>query len=378
MYRRITAGVAVAAAGGIAVALLAAGATAGSAAPGRRALVEVSGLNNRGQVVGTLVTRAGVHHGFAWRKGSLKLLGAEAAAINEHGAILGYTTYSDTEMPQGPVLWKNGKMRHLDLLPSTLNDRGQVLGLYRGRAALWSNGAITLLPLEPPIALNDEGQAVGATSVGGDLAEWDDGRLTDLGPGGYPVAINDRGEIVFNRNGDVIVWQRGTATDIGHGAPVAINDRGDVIWEEPPSAETGGQAFLWRDGKTIDLGGGTPNVTVALAAISDRGQVVGYHYDADTGVEYWFVWQDGNVTRLPTPRGGHIYFGVPVINDHDQILATVCSADCIRGQGTEFGLLWTLRGGRVDAERLVARQFRRALSKLSQASAHPQGHDGRS
>ncbi len=254
-------------------------------------------------------------------------------------------------MPHHPVLWKNGKARQLDLLPSMLNARGQVLGYHRGHMALWANGAITLLPLTAPIAFNNQGQVVGRSSSG-DLAEWQNGTLTDVGSGGYPLDINGRGEILFSRAGDVIVWQNGVATDIGSGYPVAINDRGDVIWEQPGSPGSGSHAFLWRDGKTIDLGGGTPGVGVSLAAISTSGQVVGHHLDEDNGVGYWFIWQNGNVTRLPAPIGDTIFLGASAINDQNQIVANVCTADCIPGRGKEFGLLWTLRGdtGRNTAD----------------------------
>ena len=64
--------------------------------------VWASGINNRGQVIGTL-TRGHASHPFVWRKGSLKLFGTgKAEAINGRGEVVATNARSQN------VLWENG------------------------------------------------------------------------------------------------------------------------------------------------------------------------------------------------------------------------------------------------------------------------------
>jgi len=208
--------------------------TGSAAAFDEKSGVSVAGINDRGQVVGTL-TRRWESHGFVWTKGSLKLTGlAQVDAINDRGEILGTNSNAQN------VLWENGKVKRLGLqCASALNDRGQVLGIahptgggsdcLRGYQALWTDGRTQLLPFDGDVgvAMNDRGQVVGLLPDG-DAGEWQGGEVTDLGPG-YPIAINGRGEILGSRDGDVTVWQNGIATELGPGEPLALNERGQVI-----------------------------------------------------------------------------------------------------------------------------------------------------
>ena len=95
----------------------------------------------------------------------------------------------------------------------------------------------------------------------------------------------------------------------------------------------------------IDLGtlGGAWSIATA---ISDRGQVVGYSDDA-SGTHHAFVWQNGTMTRLPSPTGGGPA-GAVAINDENQIVGDDCY-ECWddSGQngpltGSRFAVLWTL------------------------------------
>ena len=189
--------------------------------------------------------------------------------------------------------------------------------------------------------MNDRGQVVGGTGEH-NAGEWQGGKLTDLGPGS-PVAINDRGQIVGARDGDVVVWRNGI--DIGPGWPVAINERGQVIgWHEITPGIV--HAFRWSNGTMTDLGGGGRSIPTA---ISRSGQVVGYSFDRN-GVEHGFVWHDGTMTRLPAPKG---HAGRPTravaINNHNQIVGDDCSSPrCVRNGGQRgFAVLWTLQGRRI-------------------------------
>lgn len=331
--------------------------------------VVVSDINNRGQIIGSFATSGGANRAYVWRNGSLGLLGrgptVRTVAINERGQVLGVNGYHRN-------LWENGTIRRIRLhLVWALNDRGQVLGgavppggdyVRDGSIALWSHGRVRLLPLSNDwsAVFNDKGQVAGDTPYG-DLLEWDDGIVYDFGPGD-PVSINDRGEILGGRNGEVTVWRNGIATDLGPGNPVAINERGEVTWDTRGTGTTSPHAFLWRDGKTIDLGtlGGTFSIPTA---ISDHGQVVGYSTDGN-GVQHGFVWQNGTMTQLPSPKGygGHQTRAVG-INDHNQIVGDGHRGSSVslynpplgpRDAGdSRFAVLWTVRDGTVKTLRLV-------------------------
>ena len=329
--------------------------------------VTVSDINDRGQVVGGLTKDYdGATRGFVWKQGSVKLLGrgefAGASGINEHGQILG--TSGDHEHA---VLWENGTTRKLGLeFAGMLNEHGQVLGGrnlvavptggYSPNIALWTNGNLQLLPfaLGTSAAMNNLGQVVGQTA-GGRAAEWQDGKLTDLGPGA-PVAINDRGEIVGSLGEDVIVWRNGTRSDIGPGEGLAaLNERGQVIGMHRVGPNEL-YAFLWSNGTMTDLGslGGKWSIPTG---ISDRGQVVGYSADK-RGVPHGFVWQNGTMTRLPSPPGYRAARTRALgINDHNQIIGDNCYADCgIRSgphSGSRFAVLWTLRGHKIETRLLL-------------------------
>jgi probable HAF family extracellular repeat protein len=326
--------------------------------------VLVRDINDHGQVVGELKKDYdGATRGFVWTQGSLKVLGrgefAGARRINERGQILGAS--GDNEHA---VLWENGKARVLPF-GEDLNEAGQVLGGklvknpaggYSSNFALWTNGNVQRIPfaLGTSAAMNDLGQVVGQTTVGR-AAEWQDGKLTDLGPGA-PVAINDHGEIVGSSGEDVIVWRNGTRSDIGPGEGLAaLNERGQVIGTHRVGTYEL-YAFLWSNGTMTDLGslGGKWSIPTG---ISSRGQVVGYSADK-RGVPHGFVWQNGTMTRLPSPRG---YRGARTralgINNHNEIIGDNCYADCgIRSgphSGSRFAVLWTLRGNKIKVRLLL-------------------------
>lgn len=71
----------------------------------------VTGLNNRGEVIGTSRTAAGQDHAFVWRDGIMVDLGAGPGginatpfAINDRGDVIGVYTTSDFQ--ERPILWR--------------------------------------------------------------------------------------------------------------------------------------------------------------------------------------------------------------------------------------------------------------------------------
>jgi probable HAF family extracellular repeat protein len=147
------------------------------------------------------------------------------------------------------------------------------------------------------------------------------------------------------------VWQNGKVTELGLGVePVAINERGQVIgFRAGPGCEWRCvHAVLWQKGIRTDLGtlGGKWAIPTA---ISDRGQVVGYMgYGVDStrsGEQHAFVWQDGVMTRLPSPFPGARTRAI-AINDRNQIIGDNCLADCGSREPSarsKFAVIWTLK-----------------------------------
>ena len=151
--------------------------------------------------------------------------------------------------------------------------------------------------------INARGQIVGLGSMGyGSLhaVRWQNGKMTDLGTLAKArwdrrtlseaMAINDRGQILGESEkavGDrhTVLWQQGKVVvldKLGYFSAEAINDRGQILgWGSTGAEDKKGysilHAFLWQNGKMIDLGtlpDGQDSES-APTAINDLGQVIG-------------------------------------------------------------------------------------------------------
>jgi probable HAF family extracellular repeat protein len=363
-------------------------------------------INERAQVVGSndQETFERGYRAFLWQKGRLTNLGtvfpgypeaaSQAIDINDRGEIIGKSWRHHLSPAAYGFIWRNGRLRRLEpgskeawtiaewisSVPVAVNNRGQVAGTYAvsaeyTHAVRWTNGRtidLGTLPGRPwseAVAINERGWIVGTSYANNDPPSgeydrqrafvWHDGTRIALGtlpgttetwPGGdgpWAGAINLRGQIVGSCTRGPFVGG-GKMTDLGglrgfaDSQAVAINDRGQIIGTSG-SSDGPHRAFLWQNGRMIDLGtlGGTKSDAVA---INERGQVVGSSTTA-SGARHAFVWQNGKMTDLGTLGGRES--AAAAINDRGQIVGSSQTAKTRKSARLEYGLrhpvLWTLR-----------------------------------
>lgn len=247
--------------------------------------------------------------GFVWKGGAIHALptlgGNNALAIggaNDRGQIVGTAENAVTDPtcapPQQlewrPVIWgpKPGQIEELSVYPgdtvggtTAINDMGQVVGGSGpcgppspnglNHALVWQDGSRTEIgnqgsPLggqfdNVPTAINNRGQVVGWSDLPGDATThaflWQNRAITDLGvlPGdvsSFAFGVNDRGQVVGN----------------------SCNDNGSC------------RAFIWENGRMSDLNtiidGDSQGSSYELGnaeGINDRGEIVGFAFDQNTG-----------------------------------------------------------------------------------------------
>ncbi len=232
--------------------------------------VQGTALNNRGQVVGSLIgpqqndtPGAITREGFLWEGGAVQCLRnlpayseSEPLAVSDSGEIVGdtfnvYMFSPDYAPPTHAFLYRHGRMILLAGAGSDaadINNRGQIVGNDNSRIFLWQNGKKVIIDTAGgAVAIYDETQVL--IQYGGSSAErgrlWQDGKTQDIGTlPGLPLmtvkALNDAGEIVGQAsNGNVnraFLWQNGRMRDISHLQPgwtlteaYGINNRGQVV-----------------------------------------------------------------------------------------------------------------------------------------------------
>jgi probable HAF family extracellular repeat protein len=262
--------------------------------------VQVSGINDRGQVTGWISPADGSpFHAFVWdRKQGIRDLGTVpghssmiAAAINDAGTIVGEATDEETGETLAFVWTPRRGVRTLDTslggvgsFATAINRRGQIAG-----ASTTANGAIHAFFRDV------DGDIV-------DLGAFSQGRGFSSA-----TAMNDRGQVVVVRaDGDLqdaFVWDAHGGRQLlvpepswaFRPSPSDINNRGEVVGA---LLEPGLQrAFRWTRSRGIQLLGtlsGVDTDFTTAQSINDRGTIVGGSQTA-SGDFHGFVWE---------PRGG--------------------------------------------------------------------------
>ncbi|SES47602.1 hypothetical protein [Actinokineospora terrae] len=308
-------------------------------------------LNDRGDVIaGGYGT--GPQQALLWQGGSVSVLGPGApTGLNNRGQVVGteYVSSTSGTYEQTPKLWQDGTTQVLNgpsksyVITGDITDSGYVpitypnsnQGYHMENIGLWQNGSFARLgaPTSGPhvslpvvtengtaagsflpmfgtgpyafrcvarqcarlptggsgevgvVAANDSGTIVG--NQGNTGYRWVGDQVLALPalPGATTAtvsnnrrAINANGDIVGSSGGRAVLWRDGVAIELGSpgggaSAAVAVNDLGDVVgWSETPLGQS--RAFLWRAGKSYDLGT-AGQASVTPVAINNTGTVLG-------------------------------------------------------------------------------------------------------
>jgi uncharacterized membrane protein len=214
---------------------------------------QATDVNDAGAIVGLLGSDA-PFTGFLWthQQGVVNLgTGFLPTAINNRGQIVG--TIIGEFGATGPYLWENGELTELGGdapygVASDINERGQVVGQVVLNAFLWSSKAgLTRLPhaatgpnpVSAAYSVNNSGETVGFESENG--VEQFPVRWTRTGEPilfaaimGTFVGLNDSGMAVGVYASDsaangFISTRHGDVIQLGPGRPVAINNGGAVV-----------------------------------------------------------------------------------------------------------------------------------------------------
>ena len=390
--------------GAVVVAVVLASGASGSAVSGQAhwvisdlGLLEQVGLNERGQVAGTLMLKSGpysVRRAVVWENGRRRDLGflrslgcgsdmpgmSFATGINDAGWVVGQS-YCEANAPSYyPFVWQRGKMIDLgsggvyfnSWSGPVINDRGQVAVGTEGSGFLWQNGKRRRLatvpgrPYNEIVAVNNRSEVIGngypredayqefAGASHGFIVQ--NGKAVDLGTLGEKesgvVALNERGQVAglsYNAGADfrvvasrAFVWDGGrkvVLTGLGGKKviPTDINDEGQIVGSSG-TGQGSTHAFLWQNGHTTDLGTLVGGKSSSAAAISEDGKVVGS--SATTGGwGHAFIWDGSTMTDLGTLPVGKSS-GATGTNDHGQVVGWATTKN-----GQRHAVLWTLRRG---------------------------------
>nr|AUN35574.1 PKD domain protein [uncultured bacterium] len=237
----------------------------------------------------------------------------EVTAVNNRGDVAGYFRSPQPgvtfEAEQG-FLWNNGSLTPLGF-PTAIRD-SRIFGI------------------------NDKGVLVGGVG-GGNAFTWQDGAWQDLGFKGEGRSINKSGGIAgishmtgfprgfFYSNG--VFWEIGMPTGFLQSSAFSVNDKNIVVGMMEINSIGRRHSFVWQGGTLTDVGtiGGPDS---QLNSINNHGYAVGYSFDRDFGISA--VQWDGDLSRLFDLPGTHVATSV---NEHGDAVGTIDSGAFLYDSG---------------------------------------------
>ncbi len=274
-----------------------------------------TGINDAGQIVGSLFTDEG-YHAFLWQNNVMQNLGtlggssSYATGINNAGQIVGHFSKCCTDNSNSTAfIWQNNVMQDLGTLggpyseATDINDAGQVVGFsdrsdFLILAFLWQNNVMQAFgklgaPTTVTTGINNASQIVGHFLKSTDgrywywhAFIWQNNVMQDLGTlGGIQseaTDINDAGQVVGFSDGHAFLWQNNVMQDLGTlGEPYSyatgINNTGQIVGSSNTAEES--RAFLWQNKVMQNLNDFIPQSSgwtlEGAMAINNNGWIVG-------------------------------------------------------------------------------------------------------
>ena len=254
------------------------------------------GLNNYGEVVGVSDTATMDPLGESWS------CGAFFPASHAGHTCVGFVWEVGKRMKALPTLGGNNGFA------TSVNNRGQIVG--------WAENTVHDPTCVPPQVLQFEaviwgprnGQMQQLPPYGSDL----DGAATGINDSGQVVGISG---ICQNAVGNqsalhAVLWQNGTPIDLGNlggyawHTPMAINNRGQVVGFSDLAGDDNGDnpnfhAFLWvRPGPMQDLGTLEGDAISEALGINEQGLTVGVSYAVGFSNPRAFLYRNGRMIDL--------------------------------------------------------------------------------
>jgi probable HAF family extracellular repeat protein len=225
---------------------------------------------------------------------------------NRAGEVVGW---ADTKTGSSDsFLWNGKTMADLGAVGADgINDSGQISGTCGPNpgqhACLDSNGTVTQLPVPGNFtaydcgasAINNNAQIAGGcedTSSNLHAVLWQNGTATDLGTFGGPqataTAISNLGVVGWAQTSTDadhgFLWSNGTMTDLGNNFfPAAVNDNGVIV----------GGPMIYSGGTLQNLNNlipaGSPYQIDSATGINNNGQIVADAYDTATNQTHALV-----------------------------------------------------------------------------------------
>jgi len=229
----------------------------------------------------------------------------EVTAVNNRGDVAGYFRSPQPgvsfEAEQG-FLWSDGTLAPLGFPTAIRNSR--IFGM------------------------NDKGVLVGGVN-GGNAFTWQDGAWRDLGFVGEGHSINKSGAIAgtthasgFNRaffHANGVLWDIGRPNAYFESFGNSVNDKNVVVGAMDVDSTGDRHGFAWSGGMLTDVGTiGGPDSW--LTGINNHGEAVGWSFDRDFGIAA--VQWNGDLSRLFSAPGTHV---ATAVNEHGAAVGTLDS-----------------------------------------------------